>query len=445
MSKTTIILGICILVLAAVFILPGLAGSQAITKAAVAGSETAEQTDVQSQSTGSASNIFDVVIEGIGESVNTMTISLGNFLPSWAHNTMLNVPIWKYFVVFIIILVGYVAKKISDVIFHHKLIPFFKNTKVSFDHFLLEAASKPVGYCLFLVFLSCALIVLMYKPGSRLWELVRTGIGVAFASLLLWFLCRLVDVITHYLISHARRTDSKLDDQLAPLFSKALKVTIGIIYILWVIQEFGYNISAVLAGLGIGGLAVALALQDTLANLFGSIFIILDRPFRVGDRIVVDDVDGVVEEVGFRCTRLRTLTKTLVSIPNKIVATVKVDNITSMPKRKVVQTIGLTYETNAAQMEEACGNIREILDSDAGVDKEFIVVRFSEFGDSSLNITVIYFTATADYEEFLVIKERVNLAIMRALDGLGLSIAFPTRTLYLEGDIARSLAEKGGG
>jgi MscS family membrane protein len=443
MSKTTIILGIC--VLAAIFILPGLAGNQAATKAAAASTEMAEQPETQTIGAGSNTNIFDVIIEGVGESVDKMTVSYGSILPSWSHNTILNIPIWKYFVVFIIILAGYVVKKISDVIFRHKLIPFFKNTKISFDHFLLEAASKPVGYCLFLIFLSLALIVLMYKPGSRLWILVRTGIGVAFASILLWFLCRLVDVITHYLVSHARKTDSKLDDQLSPLFSKALKVTIAIIYTLWVIQEFGYNISAVLAGLGIGGLAVALALQDTLANLFGSIFIILDRPFRVGDRIVVDNVDGIVEEVGFRSTRIRTLTKTLVSIPNKIVATVKVDNITSMPKRKVTQTIGLTYETTAAQMEEACGKIRGILDTDDGVDKEFIVVRFSDFGDSSLNISVIYFTATADYEEYLAIKERVNLAIMRAVDELGLSIAFPTRTLYLEGDIARSLTGKGDG
>jgi MscS family membrane protein len=285
-----------------------------------------------------------------------------------------------------------------------------------------------------MVFVSLALIILLYKPGSTMWLLIRTGIGMAFASILFWFLCRVVDVATHYLVLHAQKTDSKLDDQLSPLFSKALKATIGIIYILWVIQEFGYNISALLAGLGIGGLAVALALQDTLANLFGSIFIILDRPFRVGDRIVVDDVDGVVEELGFRSTRIRTLTKTLVSIPNKIVAAVKVDNITSMPKRKVVQTIGLTYKTSAEKMEQVRSDIQKILNSDAGVDQDFIVVRFTDFGDSSLNITVIYFTVTADYEEYLASKERVNLAIMRAIDARGLSIAFPTRTLYVEGE-----------
>jgi len=442
MTKATIILIGCTLVVAAFFILPGMAGNNSTVKAAAAQTEKATTEKAIAADNEAATNIFSVIIEEVGGSIDNMTASYSSKLPGWAKISILNIPAWKLFIVFIIILIGYIVKKISDFIFHRKLIPYFKNTKVSFDHFLLEAASKPVGYTLFLLFLSLALILLMYNPDSTLWLLTRTCIGMAFASILLWFLCRVVDVATHYLVQHAQKTDSKLDDQLSPLFSKALKVTIGIIYILWVIQEFGYNISALLAGLGIGGLAVALALQDTLANLFGSIFIILDRPFRVGDRIIVDDVDGVVEEVGFRSTRIRTLTKTLVSIPNKIVAAVKVDNVTCMPKRKVVQTIGLTYETSAEQMEQARTDIRKILKTDAGVDQEFIVVRFAEFGDSSLNITVIYFTVTADYEEYMSIKEHVNLEIMRAVDALGLSIAFPTRTLYLEGDIAKSMAGK---
>jgi MscS family membrane protein len=439
MTKATIILIGSTIVLAAFFISPGMAGNDSTIKAAAVHTEKATTEKAIEADSEASTNIFSVIIDSVGGSIDNVTASYNRKLPGWVKQPILNIPLWEFFVVFIIILLGYIAKLISDFIFRRKLIPYFKKTKISFDHFLLEAASKPIGYTLFLVFLSLALIMLLYNPKSTLWLLTRTGIGMAFASVLLWFLCRVVDVATHYLVLHAQKTDSKLDDQLSPLFSKALKVTIAIIYILWVIQEFGYNISALLAGLGIGGLAVALALQDTLANLFGSIFIILDRPFRVGDRIVVDDVDGVVEEVGFRSTRIRTLTKTLVSIPNKIVAAVKVDNVTSMPKRKVVQTIGLTYETSAEQMDQARTEINKVLTTDSGVDQDFIVVRFSDFGDSSLNITVIYFTATADYEEYMAIKEQVNLAIMRAVDALGLSIAFPTRTVYLEGDIAKSM------
>jgi len=208
----------------------------------------------------------------------------------------------------------------------------------------------------------------------------------------------------------------------------------------WVVQLLGYSVSSLLAGLGIGGLAVALALQDTLSNFFGSIFIFVDRPFRVGDMVRIDDVEGTVEEIGFRSTRIRTWPATLVSIPNKTVAESVVDNWSKMPKRRVFQTVGVTYETSADQMERAVAAIRKILEDDAGVDPEFLVVRFEDFGASSLDIRVAYFTKATDYAGYLETRERVNLAIMRALEQLGLSIAFPTHTVYFEGDVARALA-----
>jgi len=202
--------------------------------------------------------------------------------------------------------------------------------------------------------------------------------------------------------------------------------------VLYVFQLLGYNVSSLLAGLGIGGLAVALALQDTLSNFFGSVFIFLDRPFMVGDWVKIGDIEGIVEDIGFRSTRIRTWLKTLVSIPNKNVANATIDNWSRMPRRRVFQTIGVTYETTADQMEQAVKEIKKIIENDPGVDKDFIVVKFSEFGDSSLNITVIYFTIDTTLAGHLETKERINLAIMRKLLDLGLSIAFPTMSIYLE-------------
>jgi len=268
---------------------------------------------------------------------------------------------------------------------------------------------------------------------------------VLLAADLVWFLFRIVDVLVAYLARMAKRTDSKLDDQLVPLIRKALKVTIGVVCGVWVVQLLGYSVSSLLAGLGIGGLAVALALQDTLSNFFGSIFIFLDRPFAVGDMVKVGDVEGIVEQIGFRSTRIRTWSATLVIMPNKHMADAKIDNWSKMPKRRVVQTVGVTYETTADRMEQAVAAIRKLLETDEGVDQEFVIVRFSDFGASSLDITVIYFTKAIAYADHLATKERVNLAIMRALKGLGLSIAFPTRTVYFEGDVAKALAGKAKG
>jgi len=203
-------------------------------------------------------------------------------------------------------------------------------------------------------------------------------------------------------------------------------------------------VTGLVAGLGVGGLAVALAFQDTLGNFFGSIFILLDRPFAVGDWIKVGDVEGIVEDIGFRSTRIRTFPKTVVSVPNKTVASTTVDNWSKMPKRRVRQTVGVTYETTPEQMEHAVAAIREIVQNDEGVDKEYIVVRFTEFGDSSLNILVYYFTTAVGFADHAATRERINLAIMRTLENLGLSIAFPTHTVYLEGQAAKNLARQVG-
>ncbi|NQT18929.1 MAG: mechanosensitive ion channel family protein [Planctomycetes bacterium] len=272
------------------------------------------------------------------------------------------------------------------------------------------------------------------------------ALAMLLAADVVWFLFRVIDVAVEYLAKLALRTESKLDDQLIPMIRKALKITIGVICGVWVIQLLGYSVSSLLAGLGIGGLAVALALQDALANFFGSVSLYIDRPFVVGDLIRMDgDVEGFVVQIGFRSTRLRTWPGTMVAIPNKVLANAVIDNWTRMPKRRVMHSVGLTYETTADQMEAAVAGIRSIIENDDGVDKEFIVVRFTEFADSSLNILVYYYTVAPDMPGHNETRERINLAIMRLVDEMGLSIAFPTRTVYFEGDIAKDMATPGGG
>jgi len=363
-------------------------------------------------------------------------------LGKWASIEVLGVAVWQFLAAFAFILLGLVARKVSDFVMERKVVPFLRRTPFQFDHLLAEAASKPIGLLLLLGGLGLAVAALRLPTDPNVRAFAYGALKVLAAADLVWFLFRLVDVLVGYLTRIAEHTDSKLDDQLVPLVRKALKVTIGVVCGVWVVQLLGYSVSSLLAGLGIGGLAVALALQDTLGNFFGSIFIFLDRPFAVGDMVKVDDVEGVVEHIGFRSTRIRTWPATLVTIPNKHVADVKIDNWSKMPKRRVFQTVGVTYETTADRMEQAVAAVRGILEADEGVDQDFLVVRFSDFGASSLDITVIYFTKAVPYADHLATKERVNLAIMRALAGLGLSIAFPTRTVYFEGDVAKALARR---
>jgi len=311
-------------------------------------------------------------------------IDLSGRFPAWMSIEIMNVALWQFICTFGFFLAGLAAKKISDHIFEKKLIPLFSKTRIDLDNLFLEALSKPAGFIFMLGGIAAAMAVLPLPVEPNVNGFVFGVIKILAAMDFLWFLFRIVDIAVKYLTRLAARTDSKLDEQMVPLLSKAIKISIGAVSCLWIIQLFGYNISSLLAGLGIGGLAVALALQDTLSNFFGSVFIFLDRPFAVGDLVKVGEVEGTVEEIGFRTTRIRTYFATLVSIPNKTVASAVVDNLSKRHKRRVSQTIGVTYETTAEQMEEATAEIKKIIAGEERVDGEVIIVRFTEFGSSSL-------------------------------------------------------------
>lgn len=361
-----------------------------------------------------------------------MNLNLLTHFPSWMHRKIINVEIWQFFSVFILLLLGISLKKISDYIFERKLIPLFKKTNLDIDNLFIEALSKPFGVFLLLWGIAGALAVIPLPTRPDINGFVFKTLKIAFALDFLWFVFRLVDIGVKYLARLIKRTESSLDEQIIPIISRVIKLTIGTISFLWLMQLLGYNISSLLAGLGIGGLAVALALQDTLSNFFGSIFIFLDKPFMVGDIVKIGEVEGTVEDVGFRSTRIRTYSATLVSIPNKTVSNSTIDNLSKRSKRKVCQTIRVTYETSKAGIEQIVESIKNIIEQDEEVDKENISVKFSESGNASLDIMAIYFTTNTDFGVHMKTKERINLAIMKKMEELGLSIALPTSSIYIE-------------
>jgi MscS family membrane protein len=193
-------------------------------------------------------------------------------------------------------------------------------------------------------------------------------------------------------------------------------------------------VTGVLASLGIGGLAFALAAKDTVSNIFGSLMIIFDRPFHIGDWIKAGDMEGTVEEIGFRSTKIRTFAKTLISVPNNVIANMALDNFSRMPKRRIKLNVGVTYESTTAQMREAVEKIRVLLKNHPAIDQDFFLVNFTDFGASSLDIMVYCFTTTTVWGDYLDAREDVCLKIMETLEDLGLEIAFPCTTVYLRND-----------
>lgn len=252
---------------------------------------------------------------------------------------------------------------------------------------------------------------------------------------------RFVDILSIYLRIRAEKTEGKFDDQLVPLISKSLKIFIFVVGFASIIKNLGYSISGILAGLGIGGIAIAMAAKDSLSNIFGSITIFLDNPFQVGDWIKAGDVEGTVESIGFRSTKLRTFYKTQISIPNNKIANITIDNFSRMHMRRISMTIGFTYETTADEMEKAIAKIKEVLKTHPGVYKDFFLVNFTEFGPSSLDVMLYYFANTVVWADYLQIRQEVNLAIMRVLKEVGVEFAFKSMSIYLRGSEKDSIPQ----
>lgn len=224
----------------------------------------------------------------------------------------------------------------------------------------------------------------------------------------------------------------RLDPLLASFLVKAVKAVIVALAVVMIIQQLGYNVSGVIAGLGLGGLAVALAAQDALANIFAGIVIIADRPFSVGDWISTPAVEGTVEEVSFRSTKIRTFAQALVTVPNKVLANEAVTNWTRMGKRRVSFNLQVALHTPREKLERCVRRIRETLQNDPDIHPETILVYFESFGESSLEIILYFFTKTTAYAEYLAVKESINFKIIEILEDEGVTLARPARSIYFD-------------
>lgn len=313
-----------------------------------------------------------------------------------------------------------------------KLLAWFKKlsgkTENTFDDQVVELLNQPLSYFV-LISGSYAAINWIHLPHSI--ETLSTFIyRLSLIILGTWFIARLVELSSKFFEDLAAKTSSTLDDYVVPFVSRIIKMATYAIGGMLVIQEFGVNVAGIIAGLGVGGLAFALAAQETLANWFGAIMIYTDRPFEVGHWIKTSQFEGVVEEVGLRSTRIRTFAQTVVSIPNRQIAVEVIENFNKMQKRRISLKLGVTYDTTPAMLEESVERIRDILRNHEEVDQSFWLVKFTDFGDSALEIFVYYFTLTTNWEEYLSIKQEINLRIMQRLNAIGVEFAFPSMSIY---------------
>jgi MscS family membrane protein len=247
-----------------------------------------------------------------------------------------------------------------------------------------------------------------------------------------WALIRLLDIVFDLLADRLRKKDQESAIVLLGPAKSISKILIFIFAVVLWLDNIGFDIGAILAGLSVGGLAVALATQDTLRNILGSIMILLDRPYQVGQRIVVKGFDGVVEEIGLRSTKMRLLTGHQTTVPNDEMAKVEIENIGRRPHIRRLTNIAITYDTPPEKVDKAVQIIRDILDNHEGMDPGFPPrVYFNEFNSASLNILMLYWYHPPNYWGFLAYNERVNKQIMQDFEKEGIKFAFPTTTTYL--------------
>jgi MscS family membrane protein len=354
------------------------------------------------------------------------------------HQWPSGIPLWQYFASLIYIFLALCVSKLLDSLTRVWLKKWAERTKTKFDDLLIGLLSGPVKIVVFVIFLKIGLEV--FDWGSVVNNILDKGLKIIVAGTITYAVLKLIDLSMGYWKERAAvETDRTFDEQLFPIIRKTLKVFVTVVAVLVTSQNLGFNITAAIAGLSVGGLALGLAAQDTVAHLFGAVAIFIDKPFRIGDRIQLDSVDGMVETIGLRSTRLRSLDGHLITIPNKTMGNATITNITRRPNIKTVMDIGITYDTPTVKVKRALQILKEVYKDHPQTHD--CLISFNKFADSALNIQVVHWWNSTDHKEYLVGLQGMNLTVKERFDLEGIGFAFPTRTLYVKQDSEWRLTE----
>ena len=349
------------------------------------------------------------------------------YLPTWAQEQFLgkhkNIGLITLSTLLFALFLNFIVRIVLHLLTHSM------KTESLRRHFF-SALNPTVGWVFASGFL--LLIVESLKQSGFFYTFLH-GLGqVLFSSALVWTAYRLTSVASLSLQLFVKNTKIEIDTQIITLMSKLLKIGVVIIGALITLQNLGVNVLSLLAGLGIGGLTLALAAKDTAANFFGSLMIFIDQPFKVGDWIVTSQGEGTVEEIGFRSTRLRTFYSSIISVPNALIASEEIDNMGRRQARRVKTELALTFDTRPEKIKAFIDEIKTLLKNHPSVQKHTYHVVFNNYASSSLNILLYFFLNVENWSQELNTKEEIFLRIYDIADKLQVNFAFPTQTLHLE-------------
>jgi len=339
-----------------------------------------------------------------------------------------------------ILLLGFIFLRFFSRVLSRMLFKLFQrfSAEVKIEKFV-ELLVKPVELLLISTIVFSALHQISYPLHEIIFQ--RKNFDVSLFDVIdklyvfflvvsfFWMLLRVVDFIALVFEYKASLTDTKSDDQLVLFVRELVKILIIIVGVFVLLGAvFEINVLTLITGLGIGGIAVALAAKDSLENLFGSFTIFIDKPFIVGDLVKVDGIEGTVEKVGFRSTQIRSIDRSIITVPNKKMIDNALENLTLRNFRRVKFTIGLTYSTDAETMKKIVDEINHYINNHPNMNEEGVAV-FEELGEFSLKLMVLYFIEMMDYYEYLRIKEATNYEIVNIIEKHNTNFAYPTRTI----------------
>ncbi len=340
--------------------------------------------------------------------------------------TFLNTPLSKIGLALAVFLFFLIVRKIFTVSIVKSIELFVGKTKTEVDDKAVAALSGPLNLAFVVLGIYFAAMVLGQHKHLTLF------LQGAFTLLFFWILYNLIKAFETDIL---KLFGNRVSHEIGIFFIKALKVFTLALGLVAVLQTFGINVSAFIASLGLGGLAFALAAKDTAANLFGGFAILTDNIFKIGDWVKIGSVEGIVEDIGMRTTKIRAFDKRLVVVPNATIANSAVDNFSRRDRRRIKMRIGLTYSTKPEVMQKILSDIRTMLHNHPKIHNDPLFVYFDEFGASSLDLFFYLFTTTAVWEEYLQIREDINLKIIKIVQENGSDFAFPSQSIYFENEL----------
>jgi MscS family membrane protein len=347
-----------------------------------------------------------------------------NFL----NSSYFDIPLGNILAAFISLIFFLTLRKLFATLTIRVLQPLTKQTKTYYDDRILSALKGPLSFVFVIIGVRLFFALLFIQT-----PFIEQLIDAMIVFNLFWAIYAFIYALRGAVYHFTERFNPELSHEMGNFILTIIRGIILAIGLGSVLQVWGINVAGLVAGLGIGGLAFALAAKDTAANLFGSIALLLDKSVRIGEWIKIGEVEGTVEDIGMRTTKIRAFGKSLITLPNQVIANSPIENFSRRGVRRIKMTIGVTYGTTSEQMKKILTDITTMLRNHKDISqKETLLVNFTSFGDSSLDIFIYTFSNTANWAKYMDIKEDVNLKIMKIIENNNSDFAFPSQSLYVE-------------